>query len=410
MSPIPFYVAGLLVFGCLNTLTTKIQWTMYSVGTDGVPRKFEKPWFAVLLMFLAMSVVGLAHAFRALRSKKASAQALPDMTPGGVGKERAPEQSQCKIFLVVGIPAILDLVATGVGFLGFVYIPSSTYQMLRGSMIIFTAVESVFLLGRRLQAYNWIGVAVCVLGVSMVGLSNSLSSQSTSDASEPSEDGGLVVFGVSMVLLAQLFQATQVIVEELMLKGMSVPPMLLVSYEGIWGSVGMIGCVLPLLSYLPGHDHGSQEDFGDTLLMLKNSSQLQALIALYLFSCSTYNISGMQVTGALSGVHRTMLEASRTLVIWMLDLFVHYVVDKQIAFGESWSVYSWLQLAGFAVLISGQAIYGGIIRLPCLTYDLAALPENPASPAAMQVMSPGLPPAPLVPGTEVLLTEDGEDL
>eukprot|EP00414_Alexandrium_minutum_P003574 CAMPEP_0113832184 /NCGR_PEP_ID=MMETSP0328-20130328/7242_1 /TAXON_ID=39455 /ORGANISM="Alexandrium minutum" /LENGTH=226 /DNA_ID=CAMNT_0000800377 /DNA_START=39 /DNA_END=716 /DNA_ORIENTATION=- /assembly_acc=CAM_ASM_000350 len=226
-----------------------------------------------------MAVVGIAHACKtywARYSKRGYLhdQLVPDASPGTVQTpncvQQRKEESQWRIFLFVGIPAILDLVATGVGFIGFLYIPSSTYQMLRGSMIVFSAVESVLLLGRRLHAFHWVGITTCVVGIAMVGWSNSLSSRAAhqdSAGSEMQKEAALVVFGVAMVLLAQFFQATQVIVEEQMLKGMSVAPMLLVGYEGVWGSLVMLGCVLPALNYAPGQDDGSQENVGDTLVM-----------------------------------------------------------------------------------------------------------------------------------------------
>lgn len=39
---------------------------------------------------------------------------------------------------------------------------------------------------------------------------------------------------------------------------------------------------------------------------------MQLVVLIYLFSCGTFNITGIAVTGALSAVHRMMLDASRT--------------------------------------------------------------------------------------------------
>ena len=51
-------VLGLLVFGGLNTITSKVQFTMSSVGTQSPePKLFEKPIWTTFTMFLAMSIV-----------------------------------------------------------------------------------------------------------------------------------------------------------------------------------------------------------------------------------------------------------------------------------------------------------------------------------------------------------------
>jgi len=104
--------------------------------------------------------------------------------------------------------------------------------------------------------------------------------------------------------------------------------------------------------------------------MLSNSKDLCYLVLLYIFSCGTYNISGMLVTSSLSAVHRTMLEASRTLVIWLVDLCVFYLIDPKIRFGESWNAGSWVQLLGFVFIVTGQSIYGEILKIPCGKYEM----------------------------------------
>merc|ERR1719230_2079881 len=99
----------------------------------------------------------------------------------------------------------------------------------------------------------------------------------------------------------------------------------------------MILFVYPLLWVLPGHDHGHQEDVVDTATLIWNSPKLAGLVVLYLFSCGTFNATGIAVTGALSAVHRMMMDASRTVVIWVFGLVVHYYIDSSSKFGEAWT-------------------------------------------------------------------------
>merc|ERR1712139_748963 len=106
----------------------------------------------------------------------------------------------------------------------------------------------------------------------------------------------------------------------------------------------------------------------DTLVMIYNSHGVLLCCLTYVFSCATFNATGIAVTGALSAVHRMMLDASRTTVIWVFGLYVHYWVDENSKFGEVLTPYSGLQLAGFVVLVCGQAVYGEVLKLPCLYY------------------------------------------
>jgi len=145
----------------------------------------------------------------------------------------------------------------------------------------------------------------------------------------------------------------------------------------------MVVVVYPLLYVLPGSDNGHQEDVFDTAVMLSNSAPLAACVVIYLFSCSTFNVTGIAITQELSAVHRMMMDASRTLVIWLFDLGVHYLWDSSSTFGESITPYSGLQLVGFMILVTGQATYGQVISLPCLPTPPAS-PQMFCSPSAMK--------------------------
>merc|ERR1719310_2666542 len=128
----------------------------------------------------------------------------------------------------------------------------------------------------------------------------------------------------------------------------------------------MLGIAYPLLFILPGSDHGHVEDAYDTFVMIENSPHLACLIVLYLFSCGTYNASGIAVTGVLSATHRQMMDASRTSVIWAFGLTVHYFINPSSPYGEALTSWSALQLIGFFVLVGGQSVYGAVLKVPGL--------------------------------------------
>jgi len=146
-----------------------------------------------------------------------------------------------------------------------------------------------------------------------------------------------------------------------------------------------------MLWVLPGADGGHAEDPVDTAVMLSNSLPLMACVFTYLVSCGTFNITGIQVTAALSAVHRMMLDASRTIVIWAFGLYVHYCIDPNSKFGENWNSGSYIQLVGFAILVVGQAIYGEVLKLPGLQYPPATPAAPHGSPAAGLLLASPLP-------------------
>merc|ERR1719195_2099910 len=149
----------------------------------------------------------------------------------------------------------------------------------------------------------------------------------------------------------------------------------------------MFVVVYPVLYVLPGSDLGHMEDFFDTLEMIRNSTTLATIIAVFFFSCASFNATGIAVTAALSGVHRMMLDASRTLMIWAFGLYVHYYVDSSSPFGESLTDYSGLQLVGFAILVTGQTVYGEVLKVPGLKYPTKHMP-SPTPTASVRMMQP----------------------
>merc|ERR1719203_1043944 len=119
----------------------------------------------------------------------------------------------------------------------------------------------------------------------------------------------------------------------------------------------MLIVAFPILTMVPGADFGNMlENEWDTMAMLQSNQTLVSLILVYTFSCATYNMAGIAVTGALSAVHRVMLEAMRTSIVWGFGLFVHYGISSEYSFGEALTPYSWLEVLGFFVLIFGQAV------------------------------------------------------
>jgi drug/metabolite transporter (DMT)-like permease len=394
------YIFGMLLSGTVNTLTTKIQFTMNSIGKNGEVETFSKPWFGTLNMLMAMFFVlvveQMLSGFSLCRSQMGKSKPLlMDASPIGQAQVETltpkPSKTWCQKVLLVAIPAGLDLLATACSCIGIMYIPASVWQMLKGSALIFCAILSIFFLKRKMYAFNWLGIFLCVVGIASVGLANVLGAKGE-DASGQ-KDIGTLLFGMALTLFGQIVQAAQVIAEEWLMKDVDLPSVQIIGFEGLWGILMMLLVVYPVLWILPGSDGGHAEDPVDTIVMVWNSGPLMCCVVTYLISCGTFNITGIQVTAALSAVHRMMMDASRTMVIWAFGLYVHYQVSPTSKFGESWNDYSCMQLVGFVVLVVGQAIYGGVLKLPILSYPTLppADPTEFTSPAASMMLASPLP-------------------
>jgi drug/metabolite transporter (DMT)-like permease len=376
------FVLALFLTGSANTILTKVLLTARAEGEDGKVETFSKPFFGTVNMFCAMALVMIVYLFQKYTAAKAERGLKPDVEEPLVAKSDADKtdatMSFGKALLLIAPPAFFDLLSMGLMLLGMLFIPASVWQMLRGANIIFAAILTVVVLRRKLFCFHWLGVAVTLLGITVV----SVAALGAQDAKQSDDNAGNnALLGVGIVLFAQVIQAAQIILEEQLLNNVGMDPVLIVGVEGLWGLM-FCAIIMPILYVLPGDDHGHMEDSVDTGVFLSNSAEARNVVLMYMISVATYNVSGMLVTSALSGVMRVMLEASRTLCIWLFTLFWHYCIDSSSPFGESWTAWSPLQAFGFLILVFGQATYGQKIVWPCLYYP-------PVEPSTDDFASPG---------------------
>ena len=129
------------------------------------------------------------------------------------------------------LPAMCDLTATSLMYVGLGLTDASIFQMLRGSVVVFTAIFSVVFLKRKLRAYHWTGVVLVVIGTGIVGAQSLVCKADT----PATTTGGSAMLGNVLIIVAQLIVATQMVVEEKFIGAYDLPPLLVVGLEGAFG-------------------------------------------------------------------------------------------------------------------------------------------------------------------------------
>jgi len=270
------------------------------------------------------------------------------------------------VFSIVFLwPTLCDLGGTTLGGIGLIYTPASVWQMLRGSIIIFSGALSVIFLKRKLHCHHWFGMSIVVAGLGLVGVSSLLGSHEKA----PSAD---LILGIVMTLAGQLLGAIQFIVEEVFVKRRNYPALNVVGMEGLYGTLLMSAVVLPALYFVPAKGQilkNFSENSLEAFVQIYNSWFLLLFVLLYLVSIAFYNFFGLAVTKRLSAVHRTLIDACRTVVVWTIEIILYYSGLHK--YGEGWEKNSYLQLGGFLLLVVGTVLYNGVVKLPCSTYTVA---------------------------------------
>lgn len=98
------------------------------------------------------------------------------------------------------IPALCDMIATSIMYIGLNMTYASSFQMLRGAVIVFTGMFSVGFLNRKLGTREWTGIGLVIVGLAFVGASDIL----TMDNSDISANS--VITGDLLIILAQVLE------------------------------------------------------------------------------------------------------------------------------------------------------------------------------------------------------------
>ncbi|RUO96660.1 hypothetical protein BC936DRAFT_141658 [Jimgerdemannia flammicorona] len=218
----------------------------------------------------------------------------------------------------LNIPFPLSLSHHQLMNVGLIYTSASVYQMLRGAVVIFTGTFSWLFLHRQLRVYKWASLFLVVFGVSIVGLSSVLFPQkkpsnllrgSDNHPEEPFDWESAI--GVAMVLGAQIFTATQFVIEEKVMAKYSVPPLRAVGLEGTFGLTSVLAA-MPVLYLLFGKSHpGGYFDLYETWRQVTTYPQVWGTGIAIAFSIAFFNFFGLSVTASVNATARSTIDTCR---------------------------------------------------------------------------------------------------
>ncbi|GLI67497.1 hypothetical protein VaNZ11_011682 [Volvox africanus] len=393
--------ACMLLFGTINTLTTKFQdLAVVDHTPDGKPLAFNHPAVQSAFMFFGEMLCLLPFFFMEWRyaSAKSRVRRRAEL-------ERLGPAFRLRRVLIFAIPAACDAVATTLLNVGLFYTYASTYQMLRGTLVLFAGFFTITILRRALYVHHWLGMVLITGGAALVGAASVLSPGRQADGVPSSHSGagpagapslaGVVggdgmrlalgarrlaslmlggepgveaaaapLFGDLCVVVAQAFTALQFILEEKFVAQYRVPTLLAVGLEGMWGTA-ICTIALPVLALVrTGPYHRPVDSAVEAFKEIAANGPLAVSMLVTVLSIGSFNFFGISVTKALSGAARATIDATRTLFVMLASMWL------------GWEHFLPLQVVGFAVLFAGTSLYNELIRI-CLprTAELEAVEE-----------------------------------
>ncbi|KAL3139686.1 hypothetical protein ABBQ38_003997 [Trebouxia sp. C0009 RCD-2024] len=386
--------ACMLLTGSVNTIATKYQ-DITPVGhtRTGEELTFKHPAVQSAFMFLGETLCFLPYFFlRWRKQQRHKAERGAAYISSGASSSR--QKRRIRIIAAFALPALCDAAATTLLNVGLYYTYASTFQMLRGTLVLWAGLLTILVLHRRLHIHNWFGMVLIVAGAAIVGASSIIYDRKRSPQHPPSVAGVVQslshkghkhphpdrardpVLGDILVVVAQMAAALQFIIEEKYLAKYRVPALLGVGLEGMWGLL-LSAIALPILSMVKGSDGMALDSLFTAFTQIANSWQLQASTVGSIVSIAFFNFFGLSVTKSLSGAARAAIDACRTILIWLFSVQV------------GWETFHGLQVLGFLILIAGTSMYNELLRgclpgVPPPVADETSLEEPLLIPEALQ--------------------------
>ncbi|RAR16007.1 integral membrane protein [Stemphylium lycopersici] len=349
--------------------------------------RFEQPVLQTLQMFVGEMgcwlVIGLFTLYQRYTAAKAGYEAIPNSdgaaTPASDESDTADVANPLKpahpddegriplegrSILLLALPACCDIAGTTLMNVGLLFVAASIYQMTRGALVLFVGLFSVWFLKRHLGLYKWFSLFVVVTGVALVGLAGAITRddkaaspghQSVHDKAVASDDvkaaasqAAMTIIGVLLIAGAQIFTATQFVLEERIMEKYAMEPIKVVGWEGVFGFlVTLVGMIILHFSIGTGYFNAREG-----LYQMTHYRAIAVSSVLIMISIGGFNFFGLSVTRTVSATSRSTIDTCRTLFIWIVSL------------GLGWESFKWLQVAGFALLVYGTFLFNDLIRPP----------------------------------------------
>merc|ERR1712118_11365 len=121
-----------------------------------------------------------------------------------------------------------------------------------------------------------------------------------------------VIFGISLIMAAQIFQSCQMVYEEKIMSKYLTPPLQVVGMEGVFGLI--LSCFLCVPAGFLGYI-----DLAAGFYELCSSRALVASMWFYIVSIAIFNYTGTQITRNASATARVTVHMCSSVMIWLAE-------------------------------------------------------------------------------------------
>lgn len=352
-----------LFIGIINAVLMKLS---FIFEAEGEPKygihSFQKPWFITAITFFGMALAVPVYMFMCVHDYLKGDHKLILLT-----------DLSFKDFAEFSIPALSDIFENIVSAVCVVFVSVSIDSMMKSGTLVGVSLISRFIFHVHYAVYKWVSIGFVVMAMTMVGAAGIINSGSSVTVTTSK---GWVALIVALKFISQVGYAIRISYEEYFARVKHYHPVMICGLECCWSTFISAFILMPISQYLPGPEgNGIHEDSIDTLKMIGNDWAIFTSMLLMLILGLVYNVVSATLISRTSAVVRTLMEAFRTFLIWMVQFLIFYTfrtndfLRPYMMAGEEWGLGSYIQLAGFVLMTFAVLAYNKIPKYPCYNYE-----------------------------------------
>ena len=227
------HIAIKLVLGGINYLFCKLALDLLR-GEDNAAR----PGLMTLSTFLSLFIVGLPLYANEVKTRRAAAR-----NEGIAPTSFYTWTSHALCF----IPGLFEFIAVYLSMSGNSILPATIMVFMKATRVLWSALLSIFYLGRKLYGYHWVGVALTFIGLFPIIWVQAQTGKSSSNDADATMKQSMAL---AAVFACEFFRAIRVILEESLLKEKHYSP------EFVQYAEGYSGLILSFLALILLHAIG----------------------------------------------------------------------------------------------------------------------------------------------------------
>lgn len=260
-------------------------------------------------------------------------------------------------FYRAGFGGGCDCFGSGLQTFALFFVTPSIYCLARNATVIFVALFNVYYLKKKLLRFQILSIVLITIGFLLVAIASIVYSQPADHASSFSF---MSFVGILCLLLSLVVQGFTYNYQEKLLSQYEIHPLQMVGMESLVGSIvctvlfGITSLVTCSHSEFCEVGNGGPIDSPPTAFRALTQNYALVYFLLIAFSVTVFNFVGLVITKYSGAVLRVVLEALRTILIWILSLIIGFESLKP-------APKLVIEICGFLLLILGNLIYNKII-------------------------------------------------